>query len=429
MNPGPGDFWVILAFCSPLAKVVFCLRRLGRTAATCIRSTPICPPRLYACLCGIAKDEAPEDVRQWVYYHLGIGFERIILYDNNSRIPLNEILADLCMAGLAEVIPMPLNKAPQLSAYFHCLQAWRGRCRWLAFLDIDEFLVPLGALEEGGSVPDAMRDCLSRYEAFAALAVSWLVFGSSGHLSRPAGGAVRHYTESLGLNSLVKSIVQPDRVVRPVSPHHFACNADSFCVNEDGFPVSSHRSYTTARHWRVNHYYYKSQQDYEEKIRRGLATDVPGAQRSLQIFYEHCSLPAAVDTVILPFLAEGERLSTLPPQKAAQLVWSDALRPFEETLDAVKVLSRNGKVEKALALWRRLARYHDLGVSPAELAVRHGVRPWQLTGHPEMVHMRHLWTGAETFEQQRRIYGMLAVFYASCGCHAQARAVHDFTGC
>ena len=93
-----------------------------------------------ACLCGIARDEAAEDVREWVCYHLGLGFSHVALYDNGSREPLREVLAPLVARGVVSVTDFTLREAPQLSAYFHALRLWRGRVFWLAFLDIDEFL-------------------------------------------------------------------------------------------------------------------------------------------------------------------------------------------------------------------------------------------------------------------------------------------------
>ncbi|MBE6440971.1 MAG: hypothetical protein E7022_01400 [Desulfovibrio desulfuricans] len=159
--------------------------------------------RLYACICAIARDEDPEDLKEWLWYHLGLGFERAIIYDNNSRKPIAATLAAEVAAGLAEVVPFPQREAPQLSAYFHALRQWKGRCRWLAFLDIDEFFVPLAAPAPGtkgrsrGGVPD-VRDILAMYEPFAGIAAHWLVMGSSGHVRRPPGGAVRNYRQPCG---------------------------------------------------------------------------------------------------------------------------------------------------------------------------------------------------------------------------------------
>ncbi len=256
-----------------------------------------------ACLCAIARDEAAADVREWVCYHLGLGFTHVALYDNGSREPLREVLAPLVARGVVSVTDFPWRDAPQLSAYFHALRLWRGRVFWLAFFDIDEFLVPLTGAASCADPP--LSRLLRPYERFGGVALHWMMMGSGGHLRRPPGGTLANYHEALGLDAHVKSIVRPEAVARPLSPHHFAYREGEFAVNEDGFPVAGACSYPTARHLRINHYYYKSQQDFEAKIARGLATPVPGGSRTLDIFYAGCRLPAVRDTAVRSWRSFG----------------------------------------------------------------------------------------------------------------------------
>lgn len=338
-----------------------------------------------ACLCGIARDEAAADVREWVCYHLGLGFSHVALYDNGSREPLREVLAPLVARGVVSVTDIPLRDAPQLSAYFHALRLWRGRVFWLAFLDIDEFLVPLA-----GIVPDASGQALSRllrpYERFGGVVLHWMMMGSGGHLRRPPGGTLANYDEALGLDSHVKSIVRPELAARPLSPHHFAYREGAFAVNEDGFPVPGPCSYPTARHLRINHYYYKSQQDFEAKIARGLATPVPGGFRTLNIFYAGSRLPAARDTAALRWLEVGaawaaqagwdypslslpeEGASAGSPIRLGHCPEMQALRQLWQQIDE---LCRRGVPEETVfplrqRLWQQLCRlYVARGVGEA----------------------------------------------------------------
>ena len=118
--------------------------------------------------CEDVRDEAAEDVREWVCYHLGLGFSHVALYDNGSREPLREVLAPLVARGVVSVTDFTLREAPQLSAYFHALRLWRGRVFWLAFLDIDEFLVPLTSPGQGDAFPPLSR-LLRPYERFGGV--------------------------------------------------------------------------------------------------------------------------------------------------------------------------------------------------------------------------------------------------------------------
>lgn len=310
-----------------------------------------------ACLCGIARDEAAADVREWVCYHLGLGFTHVALYDNGSREPLRQVLAPLVAQGAVSVTDFPLREAPQLSAYFHALRCWRGRTFWLAFLDIDEFLVPLEGCAAGSGPP--LSRLLRPYEDFGGLALHWMMMGSAGHLRRPPGATLANYPEALGLDSHVKSIVRPELVARPLSPHHFAYRDGAFAVNEDGFPVAGACSYPTARHLRINHYYYKSQQDFEAKIARGLATPVPGGSRTLDLFYAGSRLPAVHDAAATAWLGPGAAWARL-----AGWAYPAAATPDPERRTPVR-LGRCREMQALRQLWRQVDELCRQGVDEA----------------------------------------------------------------
>lgn len=342
-----------------------------------------------ACLCAIARDEHEADLREWVCHHLGLGFSHVTLYDNGSRRPLRETLAPLLAAGAVSVIDFPLREAPQLSAYYHALRLWRGRVCWLAFLDIDEFLVPLSPPPAPGET--ILPRLLRPYERFGGLALHWMLMGSAGHDARPAGATLGNYREAQGLDPHVKSIVRPEQAVRPLSPHHFAYAEGYFAVNEDGFPVSGPQSYPTARHLRVNHYYYKSREDFAAKIARGLATPVPGGVRSMENFLAGLRRPAWPDEAVLPWLPGGAVWAAragwpwpAPPARAGQeeasrpvrLVNHAEMRALRHVWQQLRGLTEAGAPEgPLLAVWRQLGQrlaglYREAGLAASAEAVQ-----------------------------------------------------------
>lgn len=142
-----------------------------------------------------------------------------MLYDNGSAVPAARPPAGLAAAGLLTVIDFPRREAPQLSAYYHCLCQWKTHSRWLAFIDIDEFVLPLARRD--------VRDLLEACEAWAGLAARWMVFGSGGHL--------RSYINGVCLRHHVKSLVRPQwasslcrRTTLPVRRGVFASTRTAF---------------------------------------------------------------------------------------------------------------------------------------------------------------------------------------------------------
>ena len=248
----------------------------------------------YTSICCIAKDEDPY-LREWVSYHLAIGFEHIILYDNNSKNKIKDILKDYVATNLVTVYDLPLTEHQQLSAYVNCIKVWKNLVHWIAFIDIDEFIVPLTTHD--------IRDFLDDYIDYAVVGVHWNIFSSNGYLRKSSGSVIKKFRKSLGLNEHIKSIVQPKKVIKPLSPHHFQYT-DSFCVNEDFVCIPSHCSYPIANKIVLNHYYFKSQQEFEEKIARGLVTKMHHTVRSLQAFYDHIHQQETIDLRALKLLNE-----------------------------------------------------------------------------------------------------------------------------
>lgn len=317
----------------------------------------------YASLCAIIKDEGP-DIREWLSYHLAIGFEHVFLYDNNSLVPVRVELGDYISAGLVTVTEWPLTQAQQLSAYWHALNTFGGTTKWLAFIDADEFVFPRRH--------DDIRDFLDAYADFGGVGVHWAMFGSNGHVSRPAGLVLKNYTLSLGLDPHIKSIVQPRRVQRPISAHHFAYRAGAWCVNEDKVPVRDFMSYPLAEQIRINHYYYKSQQDYQAKIGRGLGTQMKsGGDRRMQTFYDHLDVPALPDTDILRHAGRLQELMELSPAAIAALFREGGANDAALIREVELALAR-GDVEGATVKGRLLARHHEGVALPPRPCCRAG---------------------------------------------------------
>lgn len=235
----------------------------------------------YLSLCAIVKDEGVA-LHEWVRHHLLVGVEHFFLYDNDSRIPVKKILKRYVDRGLATVIDFPGHER-QLPAYNDCLKAHGHTSHWMAFLDADEFLFPVRQAD--------LRELLIDYDDFAGLAVNCITFGSSGRLCRPRGLQTRLYRHRFpldyGENCHVKCVVQPARTAHAQGVHHFHFTPGNHCVNEAGRPVFGPFSPVSVEKVRINHYFYRSQQDFCEKLARGHADFPPGVMKySMDMFYD-----------------------------------------------------------------------------------------------------------------------------------------------
>ena len=217
----------------------------------------------YLSLCLICKDEN-DYLPEWLDYHILMGVDRFYIYDNESQVSLRESLKEYIKRGWVVVIDIS-GKSMQLYAYDHCLQTFGSQTFWLGFIDTDEFLVP--------KISQDLKQLLTAYETYGGLAVSSLFFGSNEHKTRPAAGQIAAYTrrthQTFIENEMVKSIIQPGLVLMPNSPHNFTFKESSWCVNEGFHRVDGQRFPNYTEKIQLNHYYCRSEQEIELKLRRG----------------------------------------------------------------------------------------------------------------------------------------------------------------
>ncbi|HEY3754651.1 MAG TPA: glycosyltransferase family 92 protein [Opitutaceae bacterium] len=224
------------------------------------------PNRAYLSACLTFKDSALY-LAEWLAFHSIQGVEHFYLYNNESSDHWQPIVEPYVRRGLATVIDFP-GKAVQLPMYQHCLRNYGPRTRWLTFNDDDEFLFPV---EE---VP--LSQVLARYERYAGVAVPWMLYGSSGHQTRPPGLVVRNYVRRMSYpDRHVKCIVNPAKVIHPIaSAHLFHCVPGECVVDENEKPLNEAlHPYPQAKILRINHYLTKSIEEMEERRGRKITVD------------------------------------------------------------------------------------------------------------------------------------------------------------
>ena len=105
----------------------------------------------YLTICAIFRDE-DRFLREWIEFHLCHGFEHIFLFaDRPSNITCtSSLLRPYIESGHVTLDQGVPTTDPQIPTYNLCLQRHGPRARWIAFIDIDEFLFPSNSSE---SVP------------------------------------------------------------------------------------------------------------------------------------------------------------------------------------------------------------------------------------------------------------------------------------
>lgn len=224
---------------------------------------------LSSSVCLIAKNEAPYLV-EWIAYYRVLGFDEVIVYENNSDDNSAEILQKLAGAGKVVHRPWKLgrNESPQITAYVDAFR--QARADWILFVDADEFLV----LHDADTVNEFLAPLDARREV-TSIGVNWRIFGDS-HMSESDGRPViERFTlaamPDFVVNSHLKSFTRVTALRNMVHMH--ACDTTGMMVHPSGkalnmpnWGLSETIELDVAQ---VNHYYTKTAAEYQKKKERG----------------------------------------------------------------------------------------------------------------------------------------------------------------
>lgn len=246
------------------------------------------PFRHELAICAIFREEAPF-LDEWIGFHAGIGVTRFYLYNNFSTDEYRTVLAPWIERGLVSLVdwPVPVGQVP---AYRDCLKRARGECRWLAFIDIDEFLFSPDAVD--------IRPILREYRDLPGLEVWTAVYGSNGHSTRPAMPVTEAYCRRSNDRQTVKTVCNP-RMVYKVDVHQ-----SKFWLGGAKDPSRRRVGRDTQPNFanlRINHYWSRSLEDLAVKIARNDAsTSEPrgaewhyATERRLNEVFDDAILPIA----------------------------------------------------------------------------------------------------------------------------------------
>ncbi len=206
---------------------------------------------------------------EWIGYHRLIGFDPIRIYSHESTDDSNVLLEHLSHHGLLEWTPWtaPPDKKPQWLAYEDGLRELRGKATWVAFIDLDEFVV----LPKHESIQDFLRE----YGHLDAIAINWKMFGSSGRLTHEPGLVIERFTRCaprrFSGNRAVKTLAQLDAIEVPrVHTCHFRDGVRYQTVLGEEIPPNMGKSKVVSHDIiRLNHYFTRSREEWEAKARRG----------------------------------------------------------------------------------------------------------------------------------------------------------------
>lgn len=180
-------------------------------------------------LTAIFQNESPY-LKEWIDFHLKMGFEHFYLFDHFSTDKPENVLKPYIEKGIATLTRWPFSYGDvyewtevQCLAYERAVHWAKERAKWLAIIDVDEYLFP---------VEGRLTEVLKEFEDFGGVCVNWQIYGTSNVAKIPKNQkmiACLNFKapQAQVTNHHVKSIVRPIRV-KGLDNAHSAMYLDGF---------------------------------------------------------------------------------------------------------------------------------------------------------------------------------------------------------
>ncbi len=223
---------------------------------------------LSATLVAIAKNEG-KYISEWVAHNLAIGFDKIVIYVNDSTDDMLEIIQKIESEyeNVSHVVwPSVADVSPQISAYSSAVT--RVTTGWVCFLDIDEFLVPFGY----GNLKNFLKNIPSDV---SSVHINWRNFGSGGRSDSNYEAVTEAFTrcapQHWGNHHHYKSIARTD-LIEDVHIHDTAMKSGRRTLSDFKEFQMQYRGIADRVVYngvQINHYQSKTFLEFCARMRRG----------------------------------------------------------------------------------------------------------------------------------------------------------------
>jgi len=233
-----------------------------------------------AVVCCIAKFEE-NYLKEWVTYHIKLGFSRVYIYDNSDNNSLKTFFKDSPLENHVTIIHFP-GKLQQYPVYNHFIKNNSKHHTWAAIIDCDEFIT----MEHFEPITDYLKkNCKS-----GSLAMSWRLFGDGGRRTYSPEPVVERFTLCQEKpNNHVKIIAKCEDLVNMDNAHFAHLKPGKIQRDSTGrdMGMKYFNDKPTLSGIYLNHYFCKTLEEWKKKQARGNPSPMPQHIRADSDFDGH----------------------------------------------------------------------------------------------------------------------------------------------
>ena len=205
-----------------------------------------------AALCAIVKLEN-HYIKEWVDYHLSLGFDKIFIYDNNDldgESP-NEILNTYDQVEIIDVRGRLARQEQcnlQAQCYNECYQKNGKNFNWIAFIDTDEFIT----LTSIANIKEFLAD--SRFNTYNCIYLPWVYYTDNDLVKVNTYTCLTRFTEPSKVSLEPVEFIGGKRIVRTNQPIQIntARGPKEWCVGNQKINAAIKECYSDGKPSTIN---------------------------------------------------------------------------------------------------------------------------------------------------------------------------------
>ena len=202
------------------------------------------------------------------YYHL-LGFNKIIIFDNNEieGEKINDILEDYLKNNFVDIIDIRGLSSVQIGVYNYCYKKYNHYFYWIAFFDFDEYLF----IKNNINIENYLYNL--RFKKCESILFNWHIYNDNNLEEYDNRSLIERFKTFNSRLKRAKSIIRGSLSnLLFTSVHICAMNINYFCdsVGERIFPesyldINLNENYLAY----IKHFYTKTAEEFCIKLKRG----------------------------------------------------------------------------------------------------------------------------------------------------------------
>lgn len=217
---------------------------------------------------------------EWIDYHTKIGFDHFVIYDHKSKTPLQPKWNNV-------TIYRTERRDPHHPNILHNNTLLEFKAEWISLLDCDEFIV----LHKHKNI----LELLDNYKNFGGLAINYVMYGSSGHKTRPVGNVKDNYLWRTPFNferNIVAKCILNTKFTQEIFNQHGAFTSKPIVTEDFKMWNGVTSTDSTRTLCRINHYYTRSFEEWKRKVEMGNREkwQQPRDIKTIEFIDRHCTV-------------------------------------------------------------------------------------------------------------------------------------------